>query len=64
MTDSTMISLEPNQPFSSPRSNATCMAPIARLRVPKPNQSRFVVAFRGVSFRKVVMPKNARAPIG
>ena len=35
------ISLEPNQSLISPRSSKICSAPIARLRVPKPNQSNF-----------------------
>ena len=45
MMASTAISREPNQSSSSPRSNRTCRAPIARLRVPKPNQSSFAVPF-------------------
>jgi len=64
MIASMTISPELNQSFSSPRSSRTCMAPIARLSVPKPNQSSFAVVFRAVSGRKVVMPRKARTPIG
>ena len=61
---SMMISPEPNQSSCSPRSSRICSAPIARLSVPKPNQSSFAPALRAVSGRKTVMPSKARMPIG
>ena len=61
---SMMISPELNQSFCSPRSSMICSAPIARLSVPKPNQSSFSPALRGVSGRKTIMPSKAMMPIG
>ncbi len=61
---STTISPEPNQSSSSPRSSMTWSAPIARLKVPKPNQSSFVSVSPDVSFRKMVMPRKASMPTG
>ena len=52
-------------PCCSPRSSMICSAPIARLSVPKPNQSSFAPVLRlAVSGRKAIMPSKARMPIG
>ena len=58
------ISPEPNQSSCSPRSSMSCSAPIARLSVPKPNQSSFAPALRSVSGRKMIMPRKASMPTG
>ena len=64
MMVSIQISAEPNQSRSSPRSSRICMAPIARLKVPNPNQSSLAPALRPLSGRKAIMPRKASTPTG
>jgi hypothetical protein len=59
-----MISLESNQPTCSPRSSASCSAPMPIASAAKPNQSNFSRVFGGLSSMKRKRPTVAIRPKG
>ena len=64
MMNSAMISLDSSQPSCSPRSSASCSAPMAMASAVKPNQSKRSSMAFFVSSMKIMRPSTVKMPNG
>ena len=64
MMNSAMISLDSSLPSCSPRSSATCKAPIPIASAAKPNQSKRSLVSCRVSSMNTIRPSTVTMPNG